>query len=207
MKVLVLGATGKTGQLVVQEALAKGHAVTVLSRDPNKLQQRQKVRALGGNSTNAGDVKRAMEGQDAVIDVVGGATPYRSTTLETDTAQNTIAAMRTMGVKRLVVVTMMGLGESREQAPFWYRYLLMTTFLRGSSKDKGNVEKAVMASGMEFVIARPPILKDDPATGQVRLLEAGETGHAITRGDLARFLVEQLESDGNVGRAVTVVNT
>jgi uncharacterized protein YbjT (DUF2867 family) len=69
------------------------------------------------------------------------------------------------------------------------------------------MEEAVKASGLDYVIARPPILKDGAATGSVKVLGAGEVGHAITRADLANFLVDQLGSDGLVGRAVTVVNS
>ena len=69
------------------------------------------------------------------------------------------------------------------------------------------MEKLVTASGLEYVIVRPPILKDDAPKGSVTLLGGNSTGHAVTRGDLAKFLVEQLEPDTYLGRAVTVVNS
>jgi len=69
------------------------------------------------------------------------------------------------------------------------------------------MEEEVGRSGLEYVIARPPILKDDPATGSVTVLGSGAIGHTITRADLAEFLVQQLESDQHLGQAVTVVNT
>ena len=139
MKVLVFGATGKTGALVVERALERGHEVTVLVRDASKF-KRQGVRVVTGNSMNASDVLAAVRGQDAVIDTIGGTTPYKSTQLESTTVRNIIAAMRAEKASRLIVISMMGLGDSRQQAPFWYKYLLMTTFLRGSSKDKAAME-------------------------------------------------------------------
>jgi putative NADH-flavin reductase len=205
MKVLVLGATGKTGALVLERALQQGHEVTVLVRDPAKIRNTG-VRVVQGDTTRPSDVLKAMAGQDAAIDTIGGTAPYKETNLETRSAENLIAAMRAVGARRLIVVSMMGIGESAAQAPSWYRYLLMTTFLRGSTPDKTAMEHAVMASGLEYVIARPPILKDDAATGSYRILEPGETGHAITRADLADFLVEQLGPAALLGRAVTVVN-
>jgi uncharacterized protein YbjT (DUF2867 family) len=205
MKILVFGATGKTGGLVVERALAKGHEVSVLARDMNKFKT-PAVKVILGDATTPDDVRRAVWGQDAVIDTIGGTTPYKTTELERMSARNLIDAMRATGVRRLVVVSMMGIGESRAQAPFWYRSLLMPTFLRGSTKDKTAMEEEVKASGLEYVIVRPPILKDDPPTGNVRVIGPGATGHAITRADLAEFLVEQVETDANLGRAVTVVN-
>ena len=114
--------------------------------------------------------------------------------------------MRSGNVRRLIVVSMMGLGESRAQAPFWYRHLLMPTFLHGSTRDKALMEAEVAASGLDYVIARPPILKDDPPTGSVVVLGIGATGHTITRADLANFLVDQIEADDHLGHAVTIVN-
>lgn len=206
MKILVFGATGKTGGLVVDAALAKGHEVTVLVRDPARFTT-PGVRVVAGDATKSADVLLAMKGQDAVIESIGGTTPYKATTLETTSVRNIVSAMQTQGVRRLVVTSMMGLGDSRAQAPIWYRYLLMKTFLRGSTPDKANMEAVVRASGLEYVIARPPILKDEPATGTAKVLEPGVTGHAINRADLAAFLVDQVSSDRYVGRAVTVVNS
>ena len=206
MKVLVFGATGKTGSLVVDRALAKGHDVTVLARDAAKF-VRANVRVLTGDATREADVLTAMIGQQAVIDSIGGTTPYKATQLETTSVRNIIAAMRTESVPRLIVVSMMGIGESRAQSPAWYKYLLMPTFLHGSTPDKTNMEAAVTASGLDYVIARPPILKDGPATNHIDILAPNQTGHAITRADLANFLVDQLETNANLNRAVTIVNT
>jgi uncharacterized protein YbjT (DUF2867 family) len=206
MNVLIFGGTGKTGGLVVERALVKGHTVTVLVRDPIKFKIPD-VRVRSGNATNPSDVLAAMHGQHAVIETIGGITPYKATTLETDSIHAIINAMHEEHTPRLISVSMMGLGESRAQSPFWYRSLLMPTFLHGSTTDKTNKEAAILSSHLDYVIVRPPILKDTPATGQVRILNNGAKGHAITRADLANFLIEQLTSDANLNRAVTVVNT
>jgi len=206
MKVLILGASGKTGRLVVDRALAKGHEVTALVRDAAKFTH-PNVRVLTGDATNREDVQKAVAGQDAVIDTIGGPTPYKDTALERTAAQNVIDAMQAGNARRLIVISMMGLGDSKDQTPFWYEHILMPTFLRGSTKDKAALEAEVSQSGLDFVITRPPILKDDPPTGSTHVLDSGATGHKITRADLANFLVDQLESDTYLGRAVTVVNS
>jgi uncharacterized protein YbjT (DUF2867 family) len=178
----------------------------VLVRDPNKF-KRDGVRVVAGDATWLGDVRQAVVGQDAAIHTIGGTTPYKTTRLETTSAQNVIAAMGSEGARRLIVVSMMGIGESRAQAPLWYKHLLMTTFLRGSTKDKGLMEQAVAASGLDYVIVRPPILADGAPIGNATVLGAGKIGHKITRADLANFVVDQLTFDGHLGRAVTVVNS
>ncbi len=206
MKVLVFGATGKTGGLVVDRALEKGHEVSVLVRDKSKY-GRQGVHVFSGSATNPGDVLKAIEGQEAVIDTIGGTTPYKSTTLETDAAKAAISALKSVGGRRLIVVSMLGIGTSRAQAPWWYKFLLMPTFLRGSTRDKTNMEQAVAASGLDYVIVRPPILKDGAALGSVIELPTDQIGHKITRADLAAYLVDQLTLGSAINRTVTVVNS
>ncbi len=192
--------------MLVDRALAKGHEVTALVRDASKF-KKEGVRVVTGDATKPDDVLHAVRGQDAVIDAIGGSTPYKTTLLESTSVHNTIEAMKAEGVRRLIVISMMGIGESRVQAPFWYKHLLMPTFLRGSTKDKTMMEDEVVRSGLNYVIARPPILKDDPPTGVATVIGPNTTGHAITRADLANFLVDQLEADDHLGRAVTVVNS
>jgi len=101
----------------------------------------------------------------------------------------------------------MGVGESKEQAPFWYEHLLMPTFLRGTVEDKTAMEAEVRGAGVPFVLVRPPLLTDDAPTGQFRVLSEQATGHKISRADLAEFLVTQVEGELYVGQAVTVVNS
>ncbi len=206
MRVAIYGASGKTGGLLVDRALAKGYEVTVLVRNASKFKKKG-VRVVTGDATKLDDVLHTVRGQDAIIDAIGGSTPYKTTLLESTSVRNMIDAMQTEGVRRLVVISMMGIGDSRAQAPFWYKHLLMPTFLRGSTKDKILMEEEVIKSGLNYVIARPPILKDDRPTGGATVIETNTTGHTITRADLADFLVDQLTADDYLGRAVTVVNT
>jgi len=216
MKVLIFGAAGKTGSLVVDRALAAGHEVTVLVHDASKFAEHRdpasrgidrRVAVFTGDATNPTDVRAAITGQQAVIDTIGGTTPFKTIHLEADAAKVILAEMQAAGAKRLIVVSALGVNESAEQAPFWYRYLLMPTFLRGSTKDKAAMEEEVRTEGVDFVIVRPPMLSDDPPTGSVTVIDPLETGHKITRTDLAGFLVDQLTSDQYLNQAVTVVNT
>ncbi len=205
MKVLIFGAGGKTGSLTVDRALAAGHTVTVFVH--NDTYQHAGVRILTGDASDSTAVRQAVAGQDAVIDTLGGKTPYKATELETSAARNIVAAMQAEGVRRLLVVSMMGMGESAEQAPFWYEHLLLPTWLHGARQDKAGMESAVKSSGLDFVIARPPVLSDDPGKGSYTIVPEGTTTHKITRADLAAFLVDQLQSDVHLGQFVIVANS
>jgi len=186
MNVLVFGATGKTGSLVVDQALSQGHQVSVLVRNAAKVKQ-SGINILLGDATNPADVLQAMPSHDVVIDTIGGTTPWKTTQLETTSARNIITAMHTAGVPKLIVVTMMGLGISRTQ-------------------DKTNVESEVLASGLQYVIVRPPILTEAPSTGPAKVFTPPATAHKITRSDLANFLVDQITNTRYQNQAITIAN-
>lgn len=206
MRVLVLGAGGKTGDLVVERALAAGHTVTAFIHDHTSAQPAG-VATIVGDTESAEAVSQAVAGHDAVIDTIGGKTPYKATDLESKTARNVVDAMQTHGARRLVAVSMMGVGDSKAQTPFWYGFLLKPTLLRGAEKDKARMESVVSGSGLEYVIARPPLLTDEDAKGCSLVIHQEGTGHKITRADLAQFLVDQLTCDDYLGQAVVVANS
>lgn len=206
MKVLVVGAAGKTGRSVVGQALAAGHRVTALVHRGDGYDV-PGVTVVVGDATEPGTAAAAVAGQDAVIDTVGGKTPYRRTTLETRVGETLIAAMREHGVRRLVVTSSLGVGDSVANTPAPVK-IVVATFLRGSTRDKTQLEAVVRASGLDWVITRPAVLTDKPATGDIRVLSTASRDQArgLTRADLAAFLVAQLTSDDHLNQAVTVTN-
>ena len=220
MKILVVGAGGKTGKLVVDRALSAGHKVVAYlhgsdPQDTDKEKQKKLehephwpgVEVVHGDSANPSRLEHAMEGCEAVIDAIGGSKPFLNTDLEQSSAKAIIEAMKRVGARRIVAISMLGVGDSVEQTPWAYEHLLKPTFLRGAAKDKAAMEATVEASGLEFVIVRPPVLNDHDATGQVEIVGEHGTAHKMTRADLAQFLVEQLSGSAHVGQTVTVANS
>lgn len=206
MKVLVLGATGKTGRAVVRQALEAGHDVTALVRsDGHSLESGVTVRV--GDALDPHALDAAVFGHDAVIDTVGGRTPYKKTSLETDVATNVVAAMRRHGVPRLIVTSSVGVGDSTANISLLVR-VIVRTFLRASTPDKAGMEAAVRGSGLDWVITRPAVLSNKSATGDVRVLTADtrDRARSLTRDDLAAFLVVQVTSDEHLGSTITLAN-
>ncbi len=207
MKVLVIGATGKTGAAVVDQAIAAGHDVTAFVRNAATY-TRQDVRIAEGDALDPQHIGAALDGQQAVIDTLGGKTPYKESTLETDAARILIAAMAEGSVRRLLVVSALGEGDSKANTSFVYEHILMPTFLRGVVKDKAGMEAEVSSSKLDWTIVRAALLTDDEPTGSIRTYDAddGDTAHKITRADLATFLVTELPRDTFSRKAVTVAN-
>lgn len=210
MQVLVIGAGGKTGAAVVHEALAQGHTVTAFVHSAAEYQRPEGVHnVVEGDVLDAAAIDAAVSGQDAVLDTLGGKTPYKETTLETSAARNVVKSMRTHGARRLIVVSVLGAGDSVEHAGFFYEHLFLPTFLRGAIKDKAGMEAEVQGSDLDWTLVRPPFLTDGERTGAIQVLppNTDEKAHKITRADLAAFMVGQLGSSEYVRQAVVVANS
>jgi nucleoside-diphosphate-sugar epimerase len=132
MKVLVVGATGGSGRATIEALLSRGHEVTAFARRADRLQTLPpQVKIVNGDAMNPDDLGRAVAGQDAVIVALGiSESPFRvrlrgsaGTPMDIRSAgtRNVIAAMRQHGVRKLVVQTSFGVGETRQKLPFLYR--------------------------------------------------------------------------------------
>ena len=148
-----------------------------------------------------------MTGQHAVIDAIGGSTPFKKTDLEASSAKVILDVMKRNQVKRLIVISVLGVGDSQDQTTGFYHHLLMPFFLRGALPDKANMEAEIEHSDVDFVIVRPPMLSDSAPTGDVYVVPPGKIAHKITRADLAQFLVDQLTSDTYLGQEITIANS
>jgi len=113
-----------------------------------------------------------------VIDTIGGKTPYRKTTLERSVAGAVVASMKANGVRRVIVISSFGVGDSADQASWFVKNVVLPTWLCGSTEDKAATEAVVRASGIDFVIVRPAMLIDHAATGNVKVFQGHDTGWA-----------------------------
>ncbi len=207
MKILVVGAAGKTGEAIVKHALAQGHTVTAFVHDAKEFTG-EGARVVEGDALDPNAIAGAVMGQDAVLDALGGHTPWKATTMEANAARNVIEAMNRSGVRRLMVISAIGVGGTQDLVPSWYEHLIMPTFLRGAMHDKEAMEPVVEASGLDWTIVRPGHLVDGEPTGKVRVFEpgSGETAHKITRADVAVFMLAQLEKSSYLRQAVNIAS-
>ena len=143
--------------------------------------------------------------RDAVICALGTPSPRHRSTLLEDGTRNLVAAMTEAGVRRLVCVTLLGVGSSRANASLFYRELILR-MLAPMVPDKERQEQVVRDSSLEWVLVRPGRFVKGEPRGELRVVRDGEQhrlGHVV-RGDLARFLLECATGDGYVGQAVAV---
>jgi putative NADH-flavin reductase len=206
MRVLVLGATGGVGRLVVEKALERGHQVTALVRSPEKLAElAARVAVVRGDALDARAIDEAVGRQDAVIYALGAGN-VRRTTLFSDSTRVLLAAMDRHGVRRLICVTGVGAGETKGHGGFLYDRILYPLFTRGIYADKDNQERLIRESRTDWTIVRPaPFRKNEPP-GPLRTVTdvADMTLRRISRLEVARVLVDELERNRYVRQSVFI---
>ena len=203
-KILVLGATGGTGRLIVAQALARGYDVTALVRSPEKANALLGAKLVVGDARDPRTLREALRGQDAVVSALGTpASPFREVKLLSEVTRTLVDTMKAEEVARLVAITGIGAGDSRGHGGFAFDSLVFPLLLRHVYADKDRQEAIVRESGLDWVLVRPAILSDKASRGTVRALTdlSGFHGGSIAREDVARFVLDQVEADAWVGRA------
>ncbi|MCA9917982.1 MAG: SDR family oxidoreductase [Anaerolineales bacterium] len=195
MKLAVFGATGGTGKEIVTQALEAGHEVTVLVRDSSRLSvMHDKLYLVIGDVLNLEKVEEALAGSEAVCCSLGN-TANNPDFVVSDGTQNIIEGMKKQGISRLVVVSALGVGETRERVSISFK-MLMKTVLRKAYEDKERQEQIVRESGLDWVIVRPGGLTNGPATGEYKFgLDPTIGGGQVSRADVADFVLQQLTDD------------
>ncbi|MGX5831034.1 NAD(P)-dependent oxidoreductase [Mesorhizobium sp. 43Arga] len=198
MKILVLGATGATGRLIVSKALAEGHEVVALVRSKAKAGDLAGAELIEGDARDAAALTRAIAGCDAVVSSLGTAmSPFREVTLLSTATRALVGVMEQQNIRRLVCITGLGAGDSRGHGGFFFDRLLLPVMLRKVYEDKDRQEDAIRGSTLDWTIVRPMVLNDKPARGHIKTLTdlAGVHGGTIARADVADFVVQQLTAD------------
>ncbi len=201
MKLAIFGATGGTGRCIVEQALAGGHEVTALVRQPRGDLLRPGVTVVQGDVLDPPRVAATLAGQQAVLVALGTSRGSPRDVCSRGT-RNIIEAMQQEKVRRVVVETAYGAGESRTGL---YSRLLRVV-LHGLMVDKDVQERYVRASGLEWVIVRPPRLTNGPRRGTYRADPDVTMGlfSTISRADVAEFMLKAATGDRYLGRAVGI---
>lgn len=194
MRIAIIGGSKGTGLAVAHEALARGHEVVIVSRsDPRLIQDG--VRWLGGDARDATVLERALEGAGATVTALGVTRTWQSTNLFSQAEVGLIRAMENAGLKRTVLITGLGAGDSRNRQGWLYDNVLFPAFLERSYADKDRAEAILRKSNLDWTIVRPGRLTNGRKKSKVEPLLTPETYRygAISRADVAAFVLDCIE--------------
>ncbi len=194
MNVALIGATGRTGRLVLAELLRRGHTVTVLARDPAKLTDSDPgVRVVVGSSTDPQAIRDLLDGAGAVVSALGPTA--KETDLHTRTARLLVTAMPTAGISRFIGISGAGIDVPGDRKGTKDRVIstMVRTIGGAVAKDKPAEYQVLADSDLDWTLVRPPRLLDTPPTGRIGH-HPHTPGHwSIPRADLATFLIDTLD--------------
>jgi putative NADH-flavin reductase len=192
MKILVLGATGLTGEHLVKQGLDRGHSVTAFVRDPSKIRLRHpNLRVFAGDVSNAEHVREAIKGHDAVLSALGAKSPFKRDYRLITGINNVVTAMEQENVKRLVYQSFLGVKENREDLGFFVNHVV-SFLLQKVIADHEEKERIIKKSKLQWTIIRPPKLTNGSGRGKYRTGEHITSSSLIlkvSRPDVADFML------------------
>lgn len=222
MHFFILGGSGRTGSIIIDEATARGHTVAALVRNPSKVQEKANVKYIKGDSTSATDVARISETSriDAVLVALSGDgdNPFAKSTssprLISDSVQNAVNAMKQHGVKKIVVMQAFGVESSYKNLNFIMRFIISHSEMSKQFNDHNTtareIREACKDGSFQWTLVRPPMLKGEEFLPVKVLGDDGKGSKFMpqcSRKSVARFMVERCaESSEFDGRTPVICN-
>jgi len=221
MKLTIFAATGGIGRLILDQATAAGHDVTVVVRNPAAVSQHVRTVTADLATTEPAALASAVAGADAVLSALGprSKADYGIATAGT---RAIVGAMQEAGVRRIVAVSAAPVGtvpSPRRPAPpkhdpgdgFFMRHLLsplVMAALRDLYKDLALMEDILADSGLEWTAVRPPRLTNGPVTGAYRTAYGRNLrrGLTVSRADVAHLMLAVLTRPETIGQAIGIAN-
>lgn len=196
MRIVIFGASGKTGMLLVHQALDAGYELTVFVRDASAFQIRHKnLTVVQGTLSDVEKLIEAIQGADVCISMLGGNSLTKRSKEITSGIQNIIQVMELQGVSRLIYMSSLGAGESKYFMPAFIRFLIVNLMLRIPLADHSQNEQNIMKSKLKWTIVRPGGLTDGVLNknikhGSDKILM--KQNNSISRASVAYFILSQV---------------
>lgn len=207
MRLAIVGASGQTGTRIIDAALERGHAVIGVARSPEKIGQRhERLEVRRADVFDAASLTRALAGADAVLTSIGKTNLREKTPpFNTVSHRNVLDAMQANGIGRLVAISSFGAAPVKRKGLRRRFYLFMRRKYYG---DMRAMEQLVLDAPPASTVVRAPMLHNRPPSHDWLLTTDGSlpAGLAISRDDLASYLLDELESGEHQGCIVALAD-
>ncbi len=199
MKLIVFGSTGSIGEHVVKQSLEKGFEVTAFCRDKSKLQHinHPKLNIVVGDVYKPESIEKVIKGHDSVCIALGLGKNRKGNVRDVGT-KNIIAALQKVGIKRLICLSTLGAGDSKNNLNFFWKRIMFGWYLKNVLHDHEQQEKHVRESSLSWTIVRPGAYVKGERTEQYRhgfSPDDRTTKLNISRQDVADFIVNELTNN------------
>ena len=215
MKILLLGSTGRTGKHIIVEALKRGHTISAIARDPEKLKDFN-VDITKGTPYDYETVEKAISDCQAVINTLNvsrksdnlWASLAAPKDLISESASNAILAMEKNGIKRFVALGTIGAGRSWKTSPLILKLIVSISNLKYAFKDHGKQEEILENSSVDYTICRAPMLSAKiNDKGAIATPEGTKPASAVlSRNSAAEYILEIIENGEHIKQIVSLSN-
>jgi putative NADH-flavin reductase len=206
MKIVVFGASGKTGSLLVEQALKEGHNVIAYVRSAGSIKsENSNLEVVVGNLNEKDKLKKAITGADACISTLGGGSLTKHNPAIIEGIDFIVSIMEEAGVPRFIYMSSIGVGDSRYFMPQPIRFLVVDVMLRVPMADHHINEQRIAKSKLKWTVIRPGSLTDKSQTGNLKhgCEKTKLTGNAsISRANVAAFILSQLATNQYMNKSV-----
>ncbi|ORY99004.1 NAD(P)-binding protein [Syncephalastrum racemosum] len=205
MRILILGATGATGQEILRKALEQGYDVNILARSPEKLPQDllSRVTVFKGELSDAVTMSASLDGVDAVISALGPGSNHPAGLPLAHGYTLLLELMKTKHVNRLIALSTPSFVDkandryaimSNPASPTMKALILMIkTFARSAYNDILAYSNLIQQSDLQWTLYRVGLLNNTEESEQVRVGYVGDVGMFTSRKDIAKFCLEELQ--------------
>jgi putative NADH-flavin reductase len=210
VKIAVLGATGRTGRLVVEQALTRGDEVVAYVRHRHGIAANPRLEIAVGPLDDALALKTAINSADAVLVCLGthGKRMKKNVDLMQKSMPSIIKAMKEVNVPRLVLVSAYGVGDTARTAGLIAR-VIYKTVVGAIYRDKERSEALLRGSGLKWTSIYPVILTDEPPADSVEVHPMSQVHKVgglpkVSRADVARVMLDAARDDRTIGQKLLV---
>jgi putative NADH-flavin reductase len=209
MKILIFGASGSTGRHLVSQALGQQYSVTAFVRNPSKLRIRHRnIHVFQGDVSDARDVEKATENQDAVLSALGASSPFKRDDTLIKGVRNIVTAMKNQNVKRFIYQSFLGVSENRKELGFLLGSIV-PIFLRNVIRDHEAKEDIIIKSDLDWTVVRCAMLTNGTFTGSYsdgEHITSASILPAISRADVADYMLKQLADKRNLRKKPRIMH-
>ncbi|WP_227980121.1 NAD(P)-dependent oxidoreductase [Nocardia spumae] len=213
MRITIFGANGPTGRALTGQALAAGHRVTAVTRQPDSFPLRHdRLAVAGADVFDPVAVDAAVAGADAVLSALGVPAAKEPITTYSEGTATIVGAMRRHGVRRLAVISSAGVDPRRySDGGFVFNRVVVPYVTRVAGRtlydDMRRMETSIGATDLDWTILRPSGLYDRPDVTDFTVVEGHADGMFTARADLAAAMLAAVTEDRYVRATVGVITT
>ncbi|WP_434683255.1 SDR family oxidoreductase [Bacillus sp. PM5] len=206
-KIAILGANGKAGRFLVNEALEKGYEVKILTRNSNNMTiTNENIETIIGDARDFSSIRELLKGCQAVVNAVGQ--PKNESYIFSTVTKHVLEAMKEFEIKRYILISGGSLNVTGDQKGMVNKIgaTLFNLFLPKMMQDKYKELQSIQGSDVDWTIVRLPFVMEGKGIEKIKESLVDMPGIKIQNGDIAPFVIKEINSERYVGKYPFISN-